>query len=92
MTAPYDIKLSSCHDSTEITVDLTPEQLAFLAEIAEKITVTSQSRCEPDMHIEPHVPDVVELCPVCGAAGACRYDAEGRALIHTDTELPEDPQ
>lgn len=32
----------------------------------------------------------VETCPVCGVQGACAYDAEGRALIHTDTELPED--
>lgn len=34
----------------------------------------------------------VEPCPVCDSQGACAYDAEGRALIHTDTELPEDPQ
>lgn len=31
----------------------------------------------------------VEPCPVCGEQGACSYDAEGRPLIHTDTELPE---
>lgn len=31
----------------------------------------------------------VEPCPVCGEQGACAYDAEGRPLIHTDTELPE---
>lgn len=34
----------------------------------------------------------VEPCPVCGAQGACSYDVEGRPLIHTDTELPEDHQ
>lgn len=34
----------------------------------------------------------VEPCPICGAQGPCAYDAEGRPLIHTDTELPEDPQ
>ena len=32
----------------------------------------------------------IEPCPVCGAEGACAYDTEGRALIHTDTQLPED--
>jgi hypothetical protein len=25
-------------------------------------------------------------CPECGQAGACAYDAEGRALIHVTTE------
>lgn len=34
----------------------------------------------------------VEPCPVCGEQGACSYDAEGRPLIRTDTELPEDHQ
>jgi hypothetical protein len=34
----------------------------------------------------------VDPCPVCGSTGACSYDAEGRPLIHTDTQLPEDPQ
>lgn len=30
-------------------------------------------------------------CPVCGAAGACGYDAEGRAMIHAlATEDPDD--
>lgn len=33
---------------------------------------------------------VVEPCPVCGSDGACAYDTEGRPLIHTDTELPEE--
>lgn len=37
-------------------------------------------------------PLTVEPCPICGAQGACSYDAEGRPLIHTDTELPEDLQ
>lgn len=32
----------------------------------------------------------VDPCPVCGSAGASLYDAEGRPLIHTDTQLPED--
>jgi hypothetical protein len=36
------------------------------------------------------IPLAVEPCPVCGEQGACAYDAEGRPLIHTDTELPED--
>lgn len=46
----------------------------------------------PDTDYREHL-DVqleVEPCPVCGAQGACSYDAEGRPLIHTDTELPKD--
>ena len=35
-------------------------------------------------------PLTVEPCPVCGSLTACSYDAEGRPLIHTDAELPED--
>ncbi|HEY9411793.1 MAG TPA: hypothetical protein VIP77_19595 [Jiangellaceae bacterium] len=56
MTAPYDIKVTGCDDSTSITVDLTPEQLAFLTEIAEKITATSTYSCEPRMSVAPHMP------------------------------------
>ena len=37
-------------------------------------------------------PPTVDPCPVCGSLGACSNDAEGRPLIHTDTQLPEDPQ
>ena len=41
----------------------------------------------PDQYIEDE-PDVVDLvikgdCVVCGSAGACGYDAEGRPMIHT---------
>ncbi len=89
MTAPYDIELSACHDSTSITVDLTSDQASFLRELTEKVAATSGSNCEPTMKVIPHHPDV-QSCPVCGAAGACGYDAEGRPLIPTDTELPED--
>lgn len=53
---PYDIRVSGCDDSTSITVDLTPEQLAFLTEIAEKITATSTCSCEPRMYVQPHAP------------------------------------
>lgn len=45
----------------------------------------------PQSDVEESGPDVVALtvepCPVCGEQGACAYDAEGRPLIHTDTEL-----
>lgn len=88
-TAPYDIKLSACHDSTGITVDLTSDQAAFLREIADKVAATSGSACEPTMEIAAH-PNV-EPCPICGKRGPCSRDAEGRPLIHTDTDLPEDP-
>ena len=90
MTAPYDIKLEACHDSTSITVDLTQEQADFLGEIAQKLAATSGSNCEPTMEIIP--PPAVEPCPVCGATGACWSDADGRPLIHTDTQLPEDSE
>lgn len=47
--------------------------------------------CSDPWHYEPRpvVSTAVEPCPVCGVQGACAYDAEGRPLIHTDTELPE---
>lgn len=56
MSAPYEVKVTGCDDSTSITVDLTPEQLAFLTEIAEKITAASTSGCEPRMSVSPHAP------------------------------------
>lgn len=34
-----------------------------------------------DRHPDLDVP-VAEPCPVCGAAGACGWDTEGRPLIH----------
>jgi len=46
--------------------------------------VLGQSTPEPfedDLEIDPQL--AVEPCPVCGSSGACAYDAEGRALIHT---------
>lgn len=51
-----DIVVQGCDDATEITVDLTPSKLAFLTEIAEKITAASQTGCMPKMTIRPHVP------------------------------------
>lgn len=37
----------------------------------------------PDIELESLT---VEPCPLCGAAGACAYDAEGRPMIHTDAD------
>jgi hypothetical protein len=48
--------------------------------------------CAGDEPAVDVVPLIVEPCPVCGEQGACAYDAEGRPLIHTDTELPEDEE
>lgn len=28
-------------------------------------------------------PDIAQPCEVCGSTGACGYDNEGRAMIHT---------
>lgn len=54
---PYDIEVEGCDDSTTITADLTPRQLAFLAEIAEKITAASEISCMPRMKVRPHIHD-----------------------------------
>jgi hypothetical protein len=29
-------------------------------------------------------------CKVCGSIGACSYDSEGRAMIHTEQESEDD--
>ena len=34
--------------------------------------------------------EALSPCPECGALGACSYDDEGRALIHTITANEED--
>lgn len=52
----FDIVVQGCDDATEITVDLTPAKLAFLTEIAERITAASEVGCMPRMTIQPHVP------------------------------------
>ncbi|HEY3559712.1 MAG TPA: hypothetical protein VGL05_19720 [Kribbella sp.] len=54
-SAPFDITVQGCDDATDITVDLTPSQLTFLTEIAEKITAASEVSCMPKMSIRPHV-------------------------------------
>ena len=59
--ALYDIKVEACHDSTQITADLSPTQLALLTEIATKITAASEFGCMPTMTVTPHVHD--EDCP-----------------------------
>jgi hypothetical protein len=53
----FDITVSGCDDSTKVTVDLTPARLAFLTEIAEKITAASEFSCMPKMTVTPHAPD-----------------------------------
>lgn len=55
--ATVEITVAGCDDSTTITVDLTPSRLAFLTEIAQKITAASESGCMPKMAIKPHVHD-----------------------------------
>ena len=32
---------------------------------------------------------MTERCPICGAEGACAFDADGRPLVHTDANLPQ---
>lgn len=55
--AAVEITVEGCDDRTTITVDLAPERLAFLTEIAEKITAASEFSCMPKMTIKPHVHD-----------------------------------
>lgn len=52
-----EITVRGCDDSTTITVDLAPERLTFLTEIAQKITAASETGCMPKMTIKPHVHD-----------------------------------
>ena len=59
--ALYDIEVEGCHDSTRVTVDLSPTQLALLTEIATKITAASEFDCMPRMTVNPHVHN--EDCP-----------------------------
>ena len=44
--------------------------------------LTAPSWDDGDAGPEIDVAVRAEPCPLCGEAGACGYDAEGRALIH----------
>jgi hypothetical protein len=33
----------------------------------------------------------IETCPICGATGACAYDDQGRALVHSEV-FPNRPE
>lgn len=57
MADTFDITVSGCDDSTKVSVDLAPEQLAFLTDIAARITAASEVGCMPTMTIRPHVHD-----------------------------------
>lgn len=49
----YLINCSGCDDSTQITIDLTDKQLAFVKYLADQITQTSTYGCMPTMHVCP---------------------------------------
>ena len=38
----------------------------------------------------PALPSLASPCPLCGSAGACGYDEQGRALIHSLNEEDDD--
>jgi hypothetical protein len=40
-------------------------------------------KLEPEPDSDPLSLDM-ERCPICGEEGACAYDSEGRALIHSE--------
>lgn len=47
----YLIDCSGCDDSTQITIDLTDKQLAFVKYLADQITQTSTYGCMPRLHV-----------------------------------------
>lgn len=47
----YLINCSGCDDSTQITIDLTEKQLAFVKYLADQITQTSTYGCMPRVHV-----------------------------------------
>ena len=51
-----------------------------------------QRRYEEPEYVDLDPEDVADLgpCPECGATGACAYDSEGRALIHTSVNDEEE--
>jgi hypothetical protein len=55
--AAVEITVKGYNPATIREEDLEPERLAFLTEIAEKITAASETGCMPKMTIKPHVHD-----------------------------------
>lgn len=53
-TGTFDVTVRGCDEQTDITVDLTSSEFAFLIAIAEKITAASQTGCMPKMAVVPH--------------------------------------
>ena len=49
----YHIKVSGCDDKTEIIIDLTDDQAAFVKHLSKCITETSTYGCMPRMYVQP---------------------------------------
>jgi hypothetical protein len=45
------IKVSGCDDETEILMEMTEEQFAFIQEVANKVTEESTYHCQPTMSV-----------------------------------------
>lgn len=48
----YLINCSGCDDSTQITIDLTDKQFAFVKYLADQITETSTYGCMPRLYVD----------------------------------------
>jgi hypothetical protein len=88
-----DIVVQGCDDATEITVNLTATKLAFLTEIAEKITAASETGCMPKMTVRPHLHDDDCKCRPVDADQArpctCPNDGTGPTCpAHPECPLP----
>lgn len=57
----YDVRVRGCDDSTRLTLKLTPRQADFVRDLADRVTRSSETGCQPTMQIEPHVHD--DDCP-----------------------------
>lgn len=47
----YHVNVSGCDDSTYITIDVPPECVSFLKELAKQITEASRDCCQPTMSV-----------------------------------------
>lgn len=69
--------------------DFTEDDHAFWQRVADNL---NDAPAPWDPNGDPGELDVQvsrESCRVCGEAGACAYDAEGRPMIHADDDLED---
>ena len=61
-------------------------EVEFWRHVADNLTGHWEPPYDPDNGPDLDVAISPVPCETCGAHGACAYDAEGRPLIHADTE------